>query len=800
MVNTSKILTVSYGTFSCTLEGFDESFDTMKAIAEYFRDLAADDRYFGAEPPTPDADMLARIAEREIARRVEAHENEGKIVLRAGDAPALAGLAAAHAPQQQPAKDAPAPKVQEAAEKPEIDAPAKQHAQAEMHDAAQDVTDTAETDRVSPEVAALGEDEDVQNAVEAQDDVQAEFASQADAIGDTSDDVAEDSQPIEAQPAPEAAVEAEPEAATSAEPEEAYAEEEPEPEIQVQVAEDTQTEQEDTHPEAEHAAGAVEEQPEDESDSVAAKLRRIRSVVSHSDQAYGDSDYTEDEHAQDFVDATAADLDDALAQDDAAEITQAAEDEAADDDSDQAQDDSDGLDALLARFDDDTQDDAAAATFEPAESDHQQEVGDLAEDTLAQLLADAMPEQDEPHDLPQEAGGSSTPLRLGPESVVDQAETVEDGEAAQGIDNEEYSSEDVDEQPVLRARVVKMKRTEFEAALAKGYIEEDDADDAMNVFGEDSDDDSAEFDQEDLGLSPEEEAELQRELAEVAAELDTDATPQVDAARHDIAEASDTHPDNADAVAGMQAAEDDALVAEQDKSALRGRDKLDHGQKPQTDVNRIFDKADTHLDEPESHQRRSVIRHLRAAVAATRAEKKAGADLDKSVDDTPYRSDLQEVVRPRRPQANGAARSARPEEQRPAPLKLVAEQRVDTETPRDPVRPRRISSSALAPAQTADFETDSGFADFAEQMGATRLPVLLEAAAAYLSDVEGRPQFSRPMLMSKLKEVSQDSFSREDGLRSFGQLLREGKLQKLKGGRFAVTDETDFRDEARSVG
>ena len=554
MVQNNKVLTVSYGTFSCTLEGFDDSFETMKAIAEYFRDLAADDRYFGSEPPQPDAEMLTRIAQRDASRRVEAKQSDTGLLLRATD----------ETPTQAPLPTAPA-----------------------------------------------------------------------------------------AQPAP-----------TSS------------PDLSlVDDAPKTEAFFADAEPVAPATPPAA--------DSIAAKLQRIRSVVSHSDEHV--APYSEDEET-DFL-ATPEPQ----------------------------------VDAISAAFEAGALNPADLETPEPAPQE-------LVEDDTA----------DEPVAMAQIEELVAT--------EVEDAETVPETAEA---DVEDAVAQMTDLAP--DTQIEEPAPEVIFAGLEDDVEAENEDDEVLNILSDETDQADDEEDAtliEDGVLTSEDEESILGEISEIEAEMN----------------------------------------ARSDHSPTMSND-LD------SDVLRLMEKAGAQLDDPETSDKREAYSHLRTAVVATEAERIASG-AEPISEDQKYRGDLASVVSPRRPEIH--VTSMRPESDSAAPLKLVAEQRIDTNDPdAGPVMPRRVTAT-----QQDDASEEGGFAHFAQEQGAQSLSDLLEAAAAYLSFIEGQEKFSRPQLMNKVRSLKQDEFNREESLRSFGQLLREGKIEKAGGGRFSASNQIGFRpdDDKRAAG
>ncbi len=770
MMNNNKILTVSYGTFSCTLEGFEDSFGTMKIIAEYFRDLAADDRYFGAEPPQPDAQMLARIAQTEVDRKVSAREQDGKIVLSALDsdvAPAAAagaaalGMAAITAAQAKQAEatvevtdaeditlDAVATPIEETAETV-IEEVAVEEVDAITTEEVVETVEAESSEIVAPQVEEIDATEEDTVEEEAESSVSDEDASDEEAVSE--DDVSEDAVASET---------ADDSGETDIVP--------GQPDAEVSAFFATEPVEDTVAPvEAPLADGSAP-------DSIAAKLQRIRAVVAQHDDVEEDEAYLEDEHAEvaetEETDAVLAEDAD-TAEDDAADLIAEARadledalevDEAADAEALEAQDDADDVDAILNRLD------ADSAADDDAEAE--EVVEDTAfEESVAESVNTFFETEEAKADAEEFAADAETdpakmPLR---KSRVIRVEP-----------------EEVEKVDAKRTRVIKVKRADLEAAIDKGDLEEYES---ASTGSETADtqstdtpglDDLAPAKTAETALSEDEQDELARELS---------------ALEEDIAR-EDSNTETAD-----KSTPEEAPVG----SNLTRRVVNSRGLLPEIDkgrggaMTRLLAETDQQMDEPESATRRDAFAHLRAAVAAKKADDSMSKDTPGMSDADAYREDLAEAVKPR---GTTTEHVADRQSDTPAPLKLVAEQRVDGEEAETtaPVAPRRIVSRTEAAEGTGESDN---FAAFANEMGATTLPQLLEAAAAYMSFVEGRAQFSRPQLMTKVRQAGgQEDFSREEGLRSFGQLLRAGKIEKIKGGRFTVSDDIGYRPDQRAAG
>ncbi len=980
MIGASKILTVSYGTFSCTLEGFEEPFSTMKAIAEYFRDLAADDRYFGAEPPTPDAEMLHRIAEREIKRRVEAKINENGVVLRARDAlaPAVAldapatGVAmnpdSATAPMQPDVATAAAGTTEDPAVAIGASGWTMPVASAEPGGFGSEDSVAAKLSRLRAAVAQARVDAEVVAPVSSTgriygDDIYSEDLQAAPAFAAPPRPTAKAATPVDTMPAD---VTAEPagEGAPDAEAGTAAAVAElPSADVPLDLTDSVVADAALAEAAPDRLAPAM----------VAAVTDAPAPVAGMSAPAPAAADADTDTDADWAMDADAfADLSDSdLDESDLADLAWL---EAADagpgmtatellatgapgaDDAATPHDEIEDLQALLDQIEAEAA--APADAAEPARIVADADAGALLariaaeaeEDMLSAVLGEVLGEvpsevlgadrsddragyEDETGNDPIELLAAATGATDGDSVILtsvsvlvlpveaEQPELSDDTEAttkpakaesrrprarvsklrradaapmdaapvdAAPIEAASGEAAPVDAEPMdSGAQALEVQPTDVQAAdlpvadlpvadLAVAAMTDDAVDQDHRVVESLAADAAAgglaatetdpaeaaptidtlwaeaeaqalrvdpelaraEATMDQIGLAGEAPSGLQHDPADTAWKAGADRTGPEAAEDMAVADLAVADLAVADLVAAERQAADRAIVdlvaedlaapdldaepyddADEDLGVRNseGRAILEVTAEPQeAAISRLFEQTNTELEGTENRRRLSAIAHLKAAVAATEAEKElkpegsAGAE---AAEMDRYRDDLAQVVRPRRP-GSAVAPTRRPAvvPDRPAPLVLVSEQRIDRPANTEPsmIRPRRVMTSAMALDEDEDEDYDDdqdsiladskSFAEFAERIGATDLADLLEAAAAYAATVEGRPSFSRPQIMKKVAGFGpEDQFSREDGLRSFGMLLRQGKIQKVKRGQFAIAKTSRYIPEARRM-
>ncbi|CAM4094591.1 hypothetical protein [Palleronia rufa] len=377
---------------------------------------------------------------------------------------------------------------------------------------------------------------------------------------------------------------------------------------------------------------------------------------------------------------------------------------------------------------------------------------------------DLRPEED--GDGPDLFSGDAVSVLYGRPASAPDGDTA--GDTAPDPAEIEIEVEDDDGTP----RTLRMTRSEFDAALAAGEIEEiteseDPTPDAGSAAEAEPDGDIVAL----LAKSPLDEARrtaLALELTRLEREAGPDGGPR-------------------------------PVAAGRGRRQRRRASPL--GGSGDATLDRLIDETDVQFRQPDANRRRTSIAHLKRAVAATVADdglRDRWTGTGRRLSE--FRQDLDRAVRPGNDgDGDGGDGGARPQAGRDAGRTAPAIPVAPASPPsRGPAAEESDGGQTEQPVATAPGADGTGerrdshrvpspeFAAFARDRGAEDLPDLIVAAAAYAALAEGSSDASRPELIGRAASVHAGDVSREDGLAGFAKALRTGRISRLPTGRFAL--------------